>query len=326
MKTYTFSSVLKNEMQAYLHLREARGLSSGHNYILLRLDEFLMEQHITEKSLSAAVLDGFISRYRIGHAPKTVQTYATLCSQFSKYLHSLGITAFIPDRAKYSTNYVPYIFSYKEIDRIFQAADNVEIAGNTEGRKAMRLQMPMLLRLLYGCGLRLGEALGLRLENVDFESGVLYVLNAKGNKDRLVPMERTLTNLLKRYCEIALAGDALSQLLFEGQKKGHLRSMNNVEKRFKQILTKVDIDSVDSYSRRGVCLHCLRHTFAVHSFRAQDKAGVDNYSASPSLSVYLGHCLLTGTQRYLHMSAENSEDIRKMTSDIAKSLFPEVPK
>ena len=326
MKTYFFSSVLKNEMQDYLHLREARGLSTGHNHIMLRLDEFLAEQHITEKSLPAAAVDGFIARYRIGRAPKTVQLYATLCSQFAKYLHSLGITAFIPDRAKYSTNYVPYIFSYEEIDRIFRAADNVEIAGNTEGRKAMQLQMPMLLRLLYGCGLRLGEALGLRLENVDFESGVLYVLNAKGNKDRLVPMERTLTNTLKRYCEVALAGDAPTQLLFEGQKKGYLRSMNYVEKRFKQILAKVDIDSIDSYSRRGVCLHCLRHTFAVHSFRAQDKAGVDNYSASPSLSVYLGHCLLTGTQKYLHMSAENSEDIWKMTSSIAKSLFPEVPK
>jgi integrase len=318
MKTYTFSSVLKDEMRDFLELRKNRGLSSGHNHILLRLDEFLIEQDATEKSLPAAVVDGFIARYRIGRAPKTVQMHTTLCSQFAKYLHSLGITAFLPDSTKYSTNYVPYIFSQEEISHIFQAADNIKVFGSTEKRNAMRLQMPMLLRLLYGCGLRLSEALRLRLENVDFEGGILYVLNAKGNKDRFVPMEPTLASLLKNYCEVALVSNEPSQLLFEGQKKGHQRDMNCVEVRFKQILADVGIDASDPYNRRGVCLHCLRHTFAVHSFRAQDKAGVDNYSVSPSLSVYLGHCLLTGTQKYLHMSAENSEDIWEMTSGIAK--------
>lgn len=320
MKTYTFSSVLKCEMWDFLTLRENRGLSSSHNHIMLRLDEFLVEQDATEKSLPAAIVDGFIARYRTGRASKTVQTYATLCSQFAKYLNSLGITAFLPDSTKSSTNYVPYIFSYEEINRIFQAADSFE--KNTP----MRLQMPMLLRLLYGCGLRLGEALRLRLANVDFETGVLYILNAKGNKDRLVPMDQTLSNLLQQYCKAALASSEASQLLFEGQKKGHQRDENYAEKCFKQILAKIGIDAPDSYSRRGVCLHCLRHTFAVHSFRAQDKAGVDNYRVSPSLSVYLGHCLLTGTQKYLHMSAENSEDIWEMTSGIAKSMFPGVPK
>jgi Site-specific recombinase XerD len=320
MKNYTFSSVLKCEMRDFLNLRENRGLSSTHNYIMQRLDEFLVEQHSTEKALSATHVDGFIACYRIGRASKTVQTYATFCSQFAKYLNSIGITAFLPDSTKSSTNYVPYIFSYEEINRIFQAADNFE------KHTAMRLQMPMLLRLLYGCGLRLGEALRLRLANVDFEAGVLYILNAKGNKDRLVPMDQTLSNLLQQYCKVALASNEASQHMFEGQRKGNQRSMNYVEKCFKQILTAIGIDSPDSYSKRGVCLHCLRHTFAVHSFRAQDKAGVDNYRVSPSLSVYLGHHLLTGTQKYLHMSAENSEDIWEMTSGIAKSIFPEVPK
>jgi len=77
---------------------------------------------------------------------------------------------------------------------------------------------------------------------------------------------------------------------------------------------------------RNICLHCLRHTFAVHSFRKQDLAGVDMYAAEPFLSVYMGHTRLYGTETYLHMTAENSADVIEKTTAYTDGLFPEVPR
>ena len=325
MRNYTYSSTLREEMTDFLKLRTSRGISSEEHYVLQRLDRYLVEQCVSEKTLTSGTIDGFIAHYHTGRTEKTIQRYVSLCSQFAKFLATLGIAAFIPDYVSATQSYIPYIFSEDEINRIFAAADNMKIHGLTERRMLRRMQIPMLLRLLYGCGLRLGEALYLRLENIDFDTGVLRILNAKGHKDRLVPMEKGLSMLLQRYCGIISPYKNGAELLFEGN-GGTPLCQDYVGVRFRHILSDAGIDEPRTKGKRGVCLHCFRHTFAVHSFRMQDKAGLDNYSVSPSLSIYLGHYKLTGTQKYLHMTAENSEDIWNMTSEVSKSIIPGVPK
>lgn len=69
----------------------------------------------------------------------------------------------------------------------------------------------------------------------------------------------------------------------------------------------------------------IMHTFAVNSFRKIDLDGIDNYEAAPLLAVYMGHVDVTGTEYYLHMTAENSVDIIEKNNAYAKWLFPEVP-
>jgi integrase len=53
---------------------------------------------------------------------------------------------------------------------------------------------------MFGCGLRTGETLSLRIKDVDFDIGVLTLRHAKGDKQRLVPMHNSLTNILRKYC------------------------------------------------------------------------------------------------------------------------------
>jgi len=92
------------------------------------------------------------------------------------------------------------------------------------------------------------------------------------------------------------------------------------------VLSKAGIDMPTLPPRqRNICLHCLRHTFIVRSFRKQDLAGIDNYDPAASISVYVGHVKLYGTQRYLHMTAENSADIINATTEYSKGMFPSVP-
>lgn len=75
---------------------------------------------------------------------------------------------------------------------------------------------------------------------------------------------------------------------------------------------------------RNICLHCLRHSFAVAAFRQLNHNGLDMYNEIPVLSTYMGHENLYGTEHYLHMTAENSRDILDKMEVFNKGLFPEV--
>jgi integrase len=328
MKNYVYSSVFRQELNDYTELRKSQGFRDRDIGVLQRLDKYLISENAAGKALTPNIVDGFLAAYRPGHSASTMAKYASYCSGFAKYLQTIGFAAFTPEYIKPSSNYTPYIFSEEEMANIFDAADNLKTFGNTEKSNLTKVQFPMLLRLLYGCGLRLGEALSLRLADVDFNDGVLRVLNAKGNRDRLVPMEQTLSDILRRYCDLFLPGADSAHPLFAGKCKNdaEYRSITWANKCFKRVLNEVGIHIQSlTGSRRGVCLHCLRHTFAVHSFRRQDLAGVDNYRNTPSLSIYLGHVRLTGTEKYLHMTAENSEDIIATTNKYSEGMFPEVP-
>lgn len=86
-----------------------------------------------------------------------------------------------------------------------------------------------------------------------------------------------------------------------------------------------DISVLTEKNERGVCPHCLRHTFVDHSLARQSVHGVSSYCALPLISLYLGHEDLTETQDYVHLTTNECAEILKKTSEKYGSLFPEVP-
>ena len=217
-----------------------------------------------------------------------------------------------------------FVTSPDEISRLFAAADDV--AKDTQSRQFARVEFPLILRLLYGCGLRLNEALHLRIADLDLQVGVLLIRNAKGNKDRIVPMDSSLTGIMQAFM-YSQRKDALPDSFLFPNRKGRPYSDAIARMWFNLTLEKAGIEkpSLPRYSR-NICLHCIRHTFAVTSFRKQDRAGVDMYAAAPYLSTYMGHEKIYGSEKYLHMTAENSEDVLEQTTSYSAGLFPEVPR
>jgi integrase len=321
MSEKTFASIFREELGDFAKLRASQGFCTDTGYILRKLDKYLVSKGVSEKNLTSAIIDGWIADCSDGLSVSTIYHYVTFARQFARYLLSINIPAFIADYPLSCANaYAPYIFSPQEMERIFQAVDNMDFPSNP----AARMQFPVLLRLLYGCGLRLGEALALKVSDVDAQYGVLRVLRAKGNKDRLVPMDVTLTQTLQKYC--ALLGESAADPFLFATADGMARKRLWARTRFREVLREAGINIPDPPPfSRNICLHCLRHTFAVHSLRMQQLAGIDQYDASPSLSIYLGHSNLAGTQKYLHMTAENAQDIWEITNKLAKDVFPEVP-
>ena len=324
-RCYEFAGIFADEILSYLKLRE----SQGHQHLRERryfvsLDRYLLTENLTRKELAAPVVEGWLKSLSPDMSVNTKIVYISHYSGFAKYIQTLGFDAFVPERPIDDKSYAPYVFSEMEIGRIFASADNL---SNSHGKSVfVRLQFPILLRILYGCGLRLEEALLLKSGDVDLASGVLLIRNAKGNKDRLVPMDDSLTGILSQYILHTCKNNSKDVLLFSNR-KGEQHSGTAMRHWFNRTLQASGIEkpNLPRYSR-NICLHCLRHTMAVHSFRKQDLAGTDMYSASPLLSTYMGHDRIYGTEKYLHLAAESSADIIEQTALCSSGLFPEVPR
>jgi integrase len=311
---------MRNEILRFLKVRSAQGFYDRNVYIMQSLDKYLADHNVIHKKLTSEIVDGWLSQNAQALSGNTLVHYVSYAAGFAKFLNSLGYDAFIPECQSYTESYVPYIFSPDEIAAIFETADNMNF-----GNERSRFQFPMLLRLLYGCGLRLDEALSLRLGDIDLDDGVILVLNSKNNRDRLVPMDTDLAVIVRKYCRGLCAAQSANPLIFEGE-KGRIREQCWARSLFRKLLDSIDLKRQDvPQHARSICLHCFRHTFAVSSLRRQDLAGIDSYDASPLLSIYLGHAKLMETQRYLHMTAENSIDILAATSEYTAGMFPEVP-
>ena len=318
-----FASTFSDEISSYLKLRQ----SQGHQYLreglyFSSLDRYLLAENIKEKELTASVVEGWLQSLPAGMSVNTKIVYISHYSGFAKYLHSLGFKAFVPERPIDDKSYAPYVFSSAEIGQIFSVADNQD---SFRGSRFVNLHFPVLLRILYGCGLRLQEALNLQVGDADLGFGVLFVRKGKDNKDRLVPIDNSLYEILSRYISLYCKNTPKNMPLFPND-KGEPHTGVMFRFWFNRTLEAAGIEklSLPRYSR-NICPHCMRHTFAVHSFRNQDRAGADMYVASPFLSAYMGHYNILGTEKYLHMTAENSTDIIEKTMEYTSGLFPEVP-
>ncbi|MFP4682011.1 MAG: tyrosine-type recombinase/integrase [Chitinispirillaceae bacterium] len=156
----------------------------------------------------------------------------------------------------------------------------------------------LILMLVYGCGLRLGEVCVLKLQDIDTDRKVLWVRKAKGKKDRMVMLDETLVP----HVEAWLSGGCGKGYLFEGYRAGKHLSKRSVEKIYDNACRKEGIDSQGG-------IHSLRHSFATHLL----EQGVDlRY-----IQELLGHASSRTTEIYTHVAAHKIVSIR---SPIAKIL------
>jgi integrase len=217
-----------------------------------------------------------------------------------------------------SQSFVPYIFTGDEIISIFDAADSIT-PGNIS--PCAHEVIPMILRLLYGCGLRASEACVLRKSNVDLRDGILTVFNSKNRKDRLVPMSESLTKRLRSYLDRVSVIRPEAEYVFPSPKSEYIQPVT-VYERFREILFQAGIPHRGR--EKGPCLHSLRHTFAVHSLRKMESDGVDLYCALPILSTYMGHENIYATERYLRMTAQVHPEIINQLQTAYGDIVPKV--
>ena len=206
---------------------------------------------------------------------------------FAKHCQGLERGAEVPPRFAFGSRPprpTPYLYSGQQIQELLHRAHQLPDARQAQ-------TYVVLLGLLACTGLRISEALGLRVADVDLAGGVLCIRESKYHKLRWVPLHPTTVRRLRTYLRARRRWPSSTQHLFVA-KQGHPLTRTKAQKVFRQL-------------RRGLAdpaqprLHDLRHRFAVcvlMRWQAQ-KQGVAN--RLPILACYLGHNRVAHTYWYL---------------------------
>lgn len=319
-------SAFRTELKKYLKLRQG-DLTPESFYvtsnILFNFDSFLEGKGHQEKNISEKLVNEWIAATRLTHAQRTTSDWVSHLRGFLRFLRYEGYEVFLPHRPKSPDKYIPYIFSDDDVKMIFAAADNLK-SKHRNRNPYICFEFSMLLRLLYGCGLRLGEALSLRMENINLLRGTLYLRETKNDKQRIVPMEQSLVDMLQKYCCAMKLTDSPEALLFPGCTPGLPMSRNTAKYLFHRILTETGIYVQPEPHTRGQCLHCFRHLFAIKSFAQAEQLGYFSEDSVPYLSVYLGHRDLDETEKYLKFSSDIFPEYTDIFETYASGIFAEV--
>ena len=195
----------------------------------------------------------------------------------------------------------PFIFTHEELRRLFKAVDSSR-------RRCPKLDAETFrtfLLLLYGAGLRSGEARRLTMADVDLHSSVLAVNDTKFYKSRLVPVGANLVGVLHQY-----AATRTHRPLRKGSASSFLACRDGsplkkaiVRHAFHVALRTAGLDN-GKPGYRAPCLHSLRHSFATNRLTSWYREGADVQRLLPVLSTYLGHSSVAATQVYISMTPE----------------------
>ena len=279
---------------AYLELE--RGLSrntlGAYRTDLLQFGTFLERRRLSVTEATHGDLAAFLAELSNGSRPVAAATIARKVAclrSFYRHLRREGLIEHDPTAELHGprkTQRLPRVLSREQVARLLR---------EPKGTGPLALRDRALLEVMYACGLRASEAVGLTVGDVDMEEGMLRA-RGKGSKERVVPIGRTAIGALEAYCgrgRPALIGARGESALFVNHRGGGL--------------TRQGLYKIVQGHARGAGLeelmspHTLRHSFATHMLAG----GCD----LRSLQEMLGHADLATTQVYTHLSADRLKDV-----------------
>ena len=218
-----------------------------------------------------------------GYASSTVSRRVSAVKGFHRFLAADEIVA---------TNPAASVVIPKKPDRLPDALSVAQVAALLDQsfpEDARGARDRAMLEVLYGCGLRVGELVGLDVGDVDFDGGVLRVFG-KGSRERIAPISGTAEHALSEY----LYGGARAELSMKG--KGAAAAFLNARG---GRITRQAVHSIVARAGEHVGIlnlhpHMLRHSFATHML----EGGAD----LRSIQEMLGHSDISTTQIYTHVS------------------------
>ena len=173
---------------------------------------------------------------------------------------------------------IPLVMSQDETRRLLAVASSLKVR--------------VLLSLGYGCGLRAGEVIRLKVKHIDTAQKIIRIEQAKGRKDRHVMLSRETLDLLREWWKVRLSRyDAQTPLeerwLFPGRKPGKPMTTRQLNRLFHEAADAAGI-------KKGVTLHALRHSFATHLLERGTDIRI--------IQALLGHDKLDTTARYTRVA------------------------
>ena len=314
---YEWKSGIAEVVKNYISLKRQTGMKfESQERYLQHFDTFYYVSGFEGIYLTKEMVQDFI--YSKNERPSSHHNKEVVMRDFAIYLKDRGYHAYVTEiNTKLpSCKFIPHIFTDDEIRRLFTAIDNYPQAKMSY-RNAID---PVLFRFLYGTGVRISEALGIVLNDVNMEFGTVTIRAAKNMKDRLIPMAESLS---KRICALMNVFHRYSDdgmWLFPSCYYGVMGQMdkNTAYNHFRDYLLMADIP----HTSVGPRIHSFRHGFAVKCLKNWVLEGNDLTSMLPYLSAYMGHSDFRGTQYYLRLTSDLYPEIVRRVEEEFGYVIP----
>jgi len=318
-----FNSFLAAHLKAYLELRQNLGYTSFSNpYPARDFDRYVSFRNIySVRELDEGLVVNWI--YSVPCAPRTKNNKLRFARGFFRYLIRMGLAQDNPAlRVHYlkARPYKPYIYTLHEIHQILEEAKKLEDADPLLGPT-----LAAMVLLIYACGLRVSEALNLKIEDVDFEENKLSLWRTKFHKERVVPFSSMMAQELESYLALRqetypAASRQEPFFYYRARKCRYAR----VRQKFRTVLVRCGL-ATSEHGRGVPRIHDFRHTFAIHRLYKWHQEGQNILNKLPLLATYMGHTHYKHTQVYLAviqaLLREGDRRFRSAFEDIAhKSL------
>ena len=245
-------------------------------------------------------------------SPNTIARNMGVFRELCKYLKLQKVEAYqIPNGiyTRNSNNYIPYIFSKKEMKNIYNSLNSV--LNSYRYNYYRKTIYPLIIKILYQTGMRIGEVLSLKINDYDIENGILYIKDPKNNIERLICLPKNIIVELNNYISIFNYLFTENNVIFNAKSAA-------IEKYFYKVLKEVNINRTNT----GPRLHDLRHTFVVHRIEKYAKEQVDFNAMLPVLQAHLGHQSLSSLTYYFHMTKYILKDINRVSEEYFGYLIP----
>ena len=291
-------------------------------------DFFCREKYPDEATLTRELMLEWATLREYEH-PKTLETRVVAVRELAKYLLRMGQNPYMlpPNMLPKVPRYTPYIYNNDELRRYFEQTDKLAYFNPVPYR---HLVLPLFFRLLYACGLRVTETTLIKFGEVDTESGIITINNAKYDRVRQIPVSSSMLIRIKDYCEQVHSNSSPDAWFFPYSRDGSTPiKAGTVDSNHLEFLRKADIAHCGKSRAPGMTggprVHDFRHTFAVHCLRRWVVEGKNIQSMMPYLQTYLGHVTQRETAYYLHLTADVFPQITAKLEKALGAIVPEIP-
>ncbi|MDN5933462.1 MAG: tyrosine-type recombinase/integrase [Pseudonocardia sp.] len=287
-------------------------------YLVRLLSRFLAGRATDKRVLTRDAAEEF-ARRRDGESAGSAAGRRGIARQFALFLRWKGIKAWVlPERSQPRRlwSFVPRIVTAEEMARVIACAD-----ARPASRCGPQTQpvYAMLVRLLWCCGLRIGEALSLRVDDVDLAEALITVRKAKHNRTRLVPMSPSLAAHARGYAvAVGLVAEDPAGWFFPSPRGGGYNPCSATT-HIQGLMLEAGVTTASGRAPRA---HDLRHSYAVACLAKMQTDGVDVYAALPLLATYMGHADIVSAEYYLRLDPSAWAGIEQAMADTYAGLFP----
>jgi len=315
MKRLTYTSVFADEINAYLECKVSSGYKAK-SFIstLASFDRFCTAHELNSPVFTSDLADEWIKK-REDEAHTTHYSRINAVKNFLLYMKKKGFDVVVTRDVKHrNTEFQPHIYSKDEITRYFEAVDTFDSARC----KKDKVQLPILFRIMYCCGTRINETLGIRKRDIDLDDGIIRLYETKNDCERYIVLGDDLLSLVRQFASKCFYLLSDEDYVFTAQNGRRLQG-DSVYDRHRLFLKKAGIPYIGN--GKGPRIHDWRHTFSVYSFKQMVDSGLDMYVALPILSAYLGHKSIAATEQYVRLTMSIFPYIEGKFKDKLEKVF-----